>query len=166
MTSNSGKKNLDAQNTKSEPAVLPCVCGIQRVFLSIRPLFVLRCKRLVKAKTQKTPGYPQVITCLPEAELQVEGAKAWIHQAESSQLVFCQFEAGINLPSHSHAYAQWGIVIEGEMELKIAGQPKTFRKGDEYLVPPGATHSAKFFLRTRVMDLFSEKSRYKPKQKK
>jgi len=119
---------------------------------------------LVKAKVQNVSGYPAVITCLPEAELQVEGAKAWILQAKTSQLVFFQFEPGKCLPAHSHSYDQWGFVIDGEMELNIAGEPHIFRKGDEYLVTAGALHSAKFLQKTRVIDYFSEKSRYKPKQ--
>ena len=121
---------------------------------------------MVKARIQKVTGYPEVVTCLPEAKLQVEGAKAWILQAEKSQLVFFQFSAGKCLPSHSHAYDQWGLVIDGEMELTVAGEPRIFKKGDEYLVPAGSVHSATFLRRTRVMDYFSEKSRYTPKQVK
>ena len=119
---------------------------------------------MVKAKVQNVTGYPEVITCLPEAELQVEGAKAWILQAEASQLVFFQFQPGKCLPSHSHTYDQWGLVIDGKMELTVAGEPRIFRKGDEYLVPAGSVHSAKFLGPTRVMDYFSEKNRYNPKQ--
>jgi quercetin dioxygenase-like cupin family protein len=118
---------------------------------------------LVNAKVQKITGYPEVITRLPEAELHVEGAKAWILQAERSQLVFFQFQPGKCLPSHSHAYDQWGLVIDGEMELTVAGKPRIFKKGDEYLIPVRSVHSAKFLRRTRVMDYFSEKNRYNPK---
>ena len=118
---------------------------------------------MVKARVQKITGYPEVITRLPEAELQVEGAKAWILQAERSQLVFFQFPPGKCLPSHSHTYDQWGLVIDGEMELTVAGKPRIFKKGDEYLVPARSVHSAKFLRRTRVMDYFSEKNRYNPK---
>jgi quercetin dioxygenase-like cupin family protein len=121
-------------------------------------------KHLDKAKVQKASGYPEVITRLPEAEIPFEGAIAWILQAERSQIVFFQFEPDMELPAHSHSYAQWGIVIEGEMELNVDGKPRICRKGDEYLIPAGAVHSAKFSLRTRVMDLFLEKNRYKPKQ--
>ena len=64
---------------------------------------------------------------------------------------------------HSHNYPQWGMVIEGEMELTVDSKPQRFKKGDEYLVPAGKAHSAKFFQKTRVMDYFSEKNRYKPK---
>ena len=121
---------------------------------------------MVNAKVQKAKGYPDVITRLPEAELQVEGAKAWILQAEASQLVFFQFPPGKCLPSHSHAYDQWGLVIDGEMELTVAGKPRIFEKGDEYLVPAGSVHYAKFLRPTRVMDYFLEKSRYSLKQTK
>ncbi len=116
-----------------------------------------------KAKVQKVSAYPDVITRLPEAKVACEGGKAWILQAESSQLVFFYFEEGTDMPAHSHTYPQWGMVIEGEMELTIDGKPQRFKKGDEYLVPAGKAHSAKFFRSTRVMDYFSEKNRYKPK---
>lgn len=120
-------------------------------------------KRLSNIQVKKVSGYPDVITRLPEAKVAFEGAKAWILQAESSQLVFFQFEEGTDLPVHSHAYPQWGIVVDGKMELTIDDKPKRFNKGDEYLVPAGKAHSARFFCATRVLDYFSEKSRYKPK---
>lgn len=69
----------------------------------------------------------------------------------------------MDLPEHSHAYPQWGMVIEGKMELKIDGKPSVCQKGHEYYIPAGGKHCAKFFEKTRVLDLFSEKSRYKPK---
>ena len=116
------------------------------------------------AKSQRASGYPEVITCLPEADVPFENAKAWILQADNSQLVFFEFQPDINLPEHSHRYAQWGIVIDGRMELTVDGKPRTCGKGGEYLIPAGAKHSAKFPCKTRVMDLFSEKHRYKPKQ--
>ncbi|HMK93950.1 MAG TPA: cupin domain-containing protein [Candidatus Limnocylindrales bacterium] len=121
---------------------------------------------MVKEGLQKLTAYPEVITRLPEAELQVEGVKAWILQAERSQLVFFQFPTGKCLPSHSHTYDQWGLVVDGEMELTVAGKPRIFEKGDEYLIPAGSVHSAKFLRPTRVIDYFSEKNRYSPNQAK
>ena len=32
---------------------------------------------------------------------------------------------------HTHS-AQWGIVVEGEMELTIGGATKTYKKGDVF----------------------------------
>ena len=114
-------------------------------------------------KTQRVQSYPDVITHLPKAEIQVEGAQAWILQSEVSQLVFFEFEAGAIVPEHSHKYPQWGMVIDGEMELVIDGAPLSCIKGSEYVIPAGAKHFARFLQRTRVMDYFSEKNRYKPR---
>jgi quercetin dioxygenase-like cupin family protein len=114
-------------------------------------------------KSQHERGYPEVITRLPEADIQFEGAKGWILQADESQLVFFEFEANANLPDHAHAYPQWGIVIDGKMELTIDGTPRICKRGDEYVIPAGAKHCARFLSRTRVIDFFSEKNRYKPK---
>lgn len=69
----------------------------------------------------------------------------------------------MDLPEHNHSYEQWGIVIDGEMELRVDGKVRLCKKGDEYLVPIGAMHGAKFLKKTRVMDFFSEKNRYTPK---
>jgi quercetin dioxygenase-like cupin family protein len=114
-------------------------------------------------KPQNPSGYPDVITSLPEADLPFEGVKGWILQADTSQLVFFEFEADAKVPEHSHSYVQWGIVIDGKMELIINGKPRVCVKGDEYVIPAGAKHFVRFLSPTRVMDYFSEKNRYKAK---
>jgi mannose-6-phosphate isomerase-like protein (cupin superfamily) len=108
-------------------------------------------------------GYPDVITRLPEAQVAFKGVRAWIMQGDCNQLVFFEFAEGIDLPDHNHTYPQWGMVIDGKMELRIDGKPRICQKGDEYCIPVGAMHGAKFLRHTRVMDFFSEKCRYKPK---
>ena len=112
---------------------------------------------------KKIQVYPEVITRLPEADIPFEGVRAWVLQADTSQLVFFEFEADAKVPEHSHSYPQWGIVIDGKMELIIDRKPRMCEKGSEYLIPAGAQHFVRFLSRTRVMDFFSEKTRYKPK---
>jgi quercetin dioxygenase-like cupin family protein len=55
------------------------------------------------------------------------------------------------------------MVIEGRMELTINGKARICEKGDEYVIPAQAKHYAKFHCKTRVMDFFSEKNRYRAK---
>ncbi len=105
-----------------------------------------------------------MITRLPPAEISIADAKGWILQASASQLVFFQFQADMKVLEHSHSYPQWGMVIDGKMELTVDGNPLMCEKGDEYLIPAGAKHYATFLKETRVMDYFSEKNRYKPKK--
>jgi quercetin dioxygenase-like cupin family protein len=126
-------------------------------------LVVLRVTSLNQAKSNGGRSFPEVITRLPEADIKFEGVRAWLLQGGEQQLVFFEMESSAQVPEHSHDYPQWGIVIEGKMELIIQDKPKICQKGDEYLIPANARHYAKFWTRSRVIDFFSEKSRYKPK---
>jgi quercetin dioxygenase-like cupin family protein len=122
-------------------------------------------EKMVDTKPKRLSSFPDVVTQLPRAEIAVAGAKAWILQSEACQLVFFEFEADAKVPEHFHTYPQWGMVVDGKMTLVIDGEPLRCAKGTEYLIPAGAKHSATFQGQTRVMDYFSEKSRYKPQDK-
>ncbi len=104
-----------------------------------------------------------VITDLPEADMPFHGIKAWILQGEKHQLIFFEMLPTARVPEHSHNYPQWGMVVEGEMKLTINGKTKSIRRGDDYLIPAQAKHHVSFLTKTRVIDFFSEKARYKPK---
>jgi quercetin dioxygenase-like cupin family protein len=116
---------------------------------------------MAKLNRNSLGGYPNVITDFPEADIQFEGVKAWILQGENHQLVFFQMETTAKVPEHSHDYPQWGMVIEGEMELTVDSKTRSYKKGDDYLIPARARHKARFLTKSRVMDLFSEKERYR-----
>jgi quercetin dioxygenase-like cupin family protein len=106
--------------------------------------------------------YPEIIKNLPEADIEFKGVRGWISQAKDHQVVFFDIEPIGEVTEHSHG-AQWGIVIEGEIELTISGNTKTYKKGDSYYIPDGAVHSAVFKSRTWVLDFFADKDRYKAK---
>ena len=108
-------------------------------------------------------GFPKVITELPEADIQFKGVNGWIAHGESHQIVFFEIEPSAEVPGHSHDSSQWGIVMEGEMELTIGDEARVYEKGDEYFIPPHIKHSAKFLSKFRSIDFFEEKMRYKPK---
>ncbi len=115
---------------------------------------------------KQAQGYPKAITDLPEADVPFKGIKAWILQTESRQLIFFEMQPDAVVPEHSHNYPQWGMLIDGGMKLTVDGKTQTIRKGDEYLIPAHAKHRVTFLAKTRVMDLFIEKTRYKPKSNK
>jgi quercetin dioxygenase-like cupin family protein len=106
--------------------------------------------------------FPRMIRSLPEVDVPVPGIRGWLLQGERSQAVFFDIAAGIKIPSHSHC-AQWGLVVEGEFSLTIAGRAKTYRKGDWYFIPNGAAHGADFPVRVNVIDVFDDPARYKAK---
>ena len=103
--------------------------------------------------------YPDMIKNLPEADIPFNGVRGWVAQGENHQIVFFDIEPIGEVPRHSHG-AQWGMVIDGNMDLTIGGETKNYGKGDHYFIPEGVLHSAKFNSRTIVMDYFAEKDRY------
>jgi len=121
----------------------------------------------LKSQKVKNPQeYPNVITGLPEAVIQVKGIKAWVLQGEAHQLVFFEMEPQTQVPEHSHDYSQWGILLKGKMQLTINGKTHLIKKGDEYVIPARAKHHATFLTKCRVIDFFSEKTRYQTKPAK
>jgi quercetin dioxygenase-like cupin family protein len=114
--------------------------------------------------SNKSP-FSQVVAKLPQADIAFKGVKGWLSQAKDHQLVFMDIAPIGEVAPHSHG-AQWGIVVDGEMELTIGGKKHVFRKGDSYFIPKGTVHSARFTTRTFVIDFFADRNRYKPKKAK
>ena len=104
-------------------------------------------------------SFPDCIKNLPRIKVGFPGVKGWLSQGEDSQVVFFEIEAGGSVAPHDHG-AQWGIVIEGELQLTIGGETKVYSKGDSYHIPAGAVHAAEIKIFTRVMDFFAEHDRY------
>ncbi len=95
------------------------------------------------------------------ADVGLPGVRAWISQAVDHQVVFFDIDLVPNgeIPPHSHG-EQWGIVVEGEVELTIGGKTKRYRPGDTYRIPAGVVHSAKFLTHFRAIDVFADADRY------
>ena len=77
-----------------------------------------------KDDSLRVRGYPGVITGLAEANIQFKGVRAWILQGTEHQLVFFEMESSSAVPEHSHSYPQWGMLIDGKMELTVDGKPR------------------------------------------
>jgi len=105
-------------------------------------------------------GYPNLITRWPRADIPLDGVRAWISQASDHQIVFFDIEPIGRIPPHSHG-EQWGIVVEGEMELTIGDHTGRYRPGDSYHIPAGVVHSARFLSHFRAIDVFADVDRYR-----
>ena len=103
--------------------------------------------------------FPQPIRDLPEADIPLEGVKAYLSQSDSHQIIFMEFEKEVDLPEHSHA-AQIGIVLEGIIELTIDGKKTAYTKGDRYYIPEGVLHSGKIHAGYADITFFNEPNRY------
>lgn len=107
-------------------------------------------------------SFPELITRLPMVDIPIDGVRGWLSQAADQQVVFFDIDPIGEIPLHSHG-DQWGIVVEGEMELTIGGETKRYAPGDSYHIPAGVEHGAKFLTHMRAIDVFADKDRYKAK---
>lgn len=110
----------------------------------------------------KFEGFPEIITKLPEADIPMEGLKAYLLQGEGQQAIFMDFEKDVELKAHHHA-GQWGIVLSGKIDLVIGGIAATYEKGDTYYIPGGVMHSGYIHKGYSDISIFDPKDRYRKK---
>lgn len=104
--------------------------------------------------------FPEPIRNLPLADVPFEGCTAYLSQTDTHQVLFMQFDRDIELPEHSHA-AQWGVVLEGRIEMTIDGMTRTYIRGDRYIIPSGIRHSARIHASYADITFFDQKDRYR-----
>jgi quercetin dioxygenase-like cupin family protein len=106
--------------------------------------------------------FPEPIRNLPQADIPINGLKAYLSQADNHQILFMKFDEDAEVPEHSHE-SQWGIVLEGKIDLVVEGVKRTYTKGDRMFIPKGAKHSAKVYAGYADITFFNQKDRYKRK---
>ncbi len=103
--------------------------------------------------------FPEIISKHAGAELGLDGVISHLIQAGDQQIVFMSFDRDVEVPEHAHA-AQWGAVLDGEMELTVAGKLLLLKRGDSYFIPAGARHSARIRKGYADVTLFDQRDRY------
>lgn len=106
--------------------------------------------------------FAEPILNLPEADIPLKGIHAYLSQGADHQIIFMEFSEDVEIPPHSHE-SQWGIVIEGKIDLTFDGIKHTFTKGDHYFIPKGIEHSSKIYAGYADITFFNQKDRYKTK---
>jgi len=54
-----------------------------------------------------------------------------------------EFQPGATVPKHTHPGEEVGYILEGELELDLAGKVQKLKTGDAFFVPAGTVHAAK-----------------------
>ncbi|MCG8581635.1 MAG: cupin domain-containing protein [Bacteroidales bacterium] len=105
-----------------------------------------------------------IINDHPAAAIPLNGLKSRLIQAGEQQFVFMEFDEDTEVAAHKHE-AQWGVVLEGEMEITINGIVHRLKKGDTYFIKKDEVHSAKIKAGYKDLTLFNQKDRYKEKER-
>jgi hypothetical protein len=103
--------------------------------------------------------FPAFIRGLPQADLPFEGLQGWLLQSESGQIMFNESAVPVTVPEHSHG-GQWGVVLDGRIDLTIGGHTQTYTRGDTYAIPDRAPHQAQIYPGFRAVDYFTDRNRY------
>lgn len=103
--------------------------------------------------------FPAFVRSLPEADLPFAGLRGWLLQSESGQILFNESDIEVSVPEHSHG-DQWGVVINGSIELTALNQTRTYSVGDTYFIPAGTEHQARIYPGFRAVDYFADRNRY------
>lgn len=99
-------------------------------------------------------AFPGIDVPFPEDVVQTSAV-----QSDAGLVAFFTFLQDMTLPMHAHG-AQWGTVIEGQIEFTIGSDTRIYRPGDSYSIPSGVNHGARIKAGTRVIDVFAEADRY------
>lgn len=103
--------------------------------------------------------FPGIINKLPEADLPTPGCHGHLLQGEDQQLIFMCFDQAVEVGEHAHE-AQWGAVLDGQIEMTIAGVTRLYAKGDTYYIPQGVVHQARISQGYKQIVFFDQPDRY------
>jgi quercetin dioxygenase-like cupin family protein len=103
--------------------------------------------------------FPDPIIRLPEADVPIDGVRAYLSQSEGHQVVFMEFSKDAVVPEHSHE-SQWAVVLAGRIDIVIGGEALTLGRGDQYFVPKGVKHSARIYAGYADVTFFNQNDRY------
>ena len=106
-------------------------------------------------------AFDEVMKGLPEGDTGFAGVQTWNMDAPDHQVVFFKAVGDVEVPEHSHSCKQWGVVLEGEMQLTVDGKTTQYKKGDSYYIPPDAPHSGRAKAGGFAIDFFDTPGRHK-----
>ncbi len=106
----------------------------------------------------KQDGFSEFMKEIQKGEINTKGLKSYIFQGEDKQFIFVEVDENIEIKDHFHS-AQWGVVIEGEMELTVEGETTVLKKGDNYFIPENRVHSVKIKKGYKDLILFDQPER-------
>ena len=82
------------------------------------------------------------------------GIRARVVNTGNMSVAHVVLDEGAVLPQHAHHNEQIVNVIDGALELTVAGETHILRRGQVLVLPPMVPHSGKAVSRCYVVDVF------------
>lgn len=105
---------------------------------------------------------PEFFDRFPRAETPFDTIDTALFTEGRGTLVFQTFKSVTAIPEHEHD-AQWGVVLEGRLDLVIEGTSLSVGPGESYHIAPHRRHSAIAAAGTQLIDIFADAHRFRPR---
>jgi quercetin dioxygenase-like cupin family protein len=102
--------------------------------------------------------FPPFVEDWPEAQLDVEGLTGRVLKGPEGLTMFMAADRDVIMPPHKHG-AQWGVVLDGRMELTVGGKRETYGPGQTHYIPAGVEHEAVLYAGWRGLYIFDRAKR-------
>jgi quercetin dioxygenase-like cupin family protein len=83
------------------------------------------------------------------------GLRARVVHSDRTSQSWVEIDAGTSFPEHAHPHEQTVNVIEGELELVVAGDTHRLTRGRIFVIPPNVPHAGRAITDCRVLDVFA-----------
>lgn len=95
--------------------------------------------------------FPQALRSLPKFNGPFDAFKL---TAQNCDVLFATYPAGTEIPPHTHATDNYGVVTQGELILIVDDQETHYCVGDWYHVPAQQVHAARFEQETSEIEFW------------
>ncbi|NOT01435.1 MAG: cupin domain-containing protein [Phycisphaerales bacterium] len=85
--------------------------------------------------------------------MEMPGLSGRILKGDCGWIIFMTADRDVLVPTHHHG-AQWGLVIEGRMELTLGDQCRVYERGETHFIPAGVDHQALLYAGWRGLYVF------------
>jgi len=91
---------------------------------------------------------------LPVREI-FPGLRARIIHTDRVSHSWVDIDEGATFPEHQHPHEQIVNVLEGDLELTVAGERYLLSSGRVFVIPPDTPHAGRALTACRVLDTFA-----------
>lgn len=94
------------------------------------------------------------LDALPVREI-FPGLRARLIHTDRVSHSWVDIDEGAAFPEHHHPHEQIVNVLEGELELVVAGERHVLTPGQVFVIPPNTPHVGRALTACRVLDTFA-----------